>query len=47
MIVINQNKIIGRELDENNTVRKIDTDNLKTIKIYNLDMTIAVGYRVN
>ena len=36
------------ELDENNTVGKTDVDNSKkTVKIYNLDMIIAVGYRVN
>ena len=36
------------ELDENNTVEKTDIDNSKkTVKIYNLDMIIAVGYRVN
>lgn len=36
------------ELDENNTVGKTDIDNSKkTVKIYNLDMIIAVGYRVN
>ena len=36
------------ELDENNTVGKIDVDNSKKpVKIYNLDMIIAVGYRVN
>lgn len=35
------------ELDENNTVGKTDLDNSKkTVKIYNLDMIIAVGYRV-
>lgn len=36
------------ELDENNTVVKTDLDNSKKpVKIYNLDMIIAVGYRVN
>lgn len=36
------------ELDENNTVGKTDIDNSKKpVKIYNLDMIIAVGYRVN
>ena len=36
------------ELDENNTVGKTDIDNSKkTVKIYNIDMIIAVGYRVN
>jgi len=36
------------ELDENNTVGKIDVINSKKpVKIYNLDMIIAVGYRVN
>ena len=36
------------ELDENNTVGKTDVDNSKKpVKIYNLDMLIAVGYRVN
>ena len=36
------------ELDENNTVGKTDLDNSKKpVKIYNLDMIIAVGYRVN
>ena len=36
------------KLDENNTVGKTDIDNSKkTVKIYNLDMIIAVGYRVN
>ena len=36
------------ELDENNTVGKTDVDNSKkSVKIYNLDMIIAVGYRVN
>ena len=36
------------ELDENNTVGKTDVDNSKkTVKIYNRDMIIAVGYRVN
>ena len=36
------------ELDENNTVGKTDVDNSKKpVKIYNLDMIIAVGYRVN
>ena len=36
------------ELEENNTVEKIDIDNSKKpVKIYNLDMIIAVGYRVN
>ena len=36
------------ELSENNTVEKTDVDNSKkTVKIYNLDMIIAVGYRVN
>ena len=36
------------ELGENNTVGKTDVDNSKkTVKIYNLDMIIAVGYRVN
>lgn len=36
------------ELDKNNTVGKTDVDNSKkTVKIYNLDMIIAVGYRVN
>ena len=36
------------ELDGNNTVGKTDVDNSKKpVKIYNLDMIIAVGYRVN
>ena len=36
------------ELDENNTVGKTNLDNSKKpVKIYNLDMIIAVGYRVN
>lgn len=36
------------ELVENNTVGKTDVDNSKKpVKIYNLDMIIAVGYRVN
>lgn len=36
------------ELDENNTVGKTDINNSKKpVKIYNLDMIIAVGYRVN
>lgn len=36
------------ELDENNTVGKTDVINSKKpVKIYNLDMIIAVGYRVN
>ncbi len=36
------------ELDEKNTVGKTDVDNSKKpVKIYNLDMIIAVGYRVN
>lgn len=36
------------ELGENNTVGKTDIDNSKKpVKIYNLDMIIAVGYRVN
>lgn len=36
------------ELNENNTVGKTDVDNSKKpVKIYNLDMIIAVGYRVN
>ena len=36
------------ELTENNTVGKTDVDHSKKpIKIYNLDMIIAVGYRVN
>ena len=36
------------ELNENNTVGKTDIDNSKKpVKIYNLDMIIAVGYRVN
>jgi len=36
------------ELLENNTVGKTDADNSKKpVKIYNLDMIIAVGYRVN
>src|SRR5574344_2823662 len=36
------------ELDEKNTVGKTDFDNSKKpVKIYNLDMIIAVGYRVN
>ena len=36
------------ELDKNNTVGKTDVDNSKKpVKIYNLDMIIAVGYRVN
>ena len=36
------------ELDESNTVGKTDIDNSKKpVKIYNLDMIIAVGYRVN
>ena len=36
------------ELDENNTVGKTDIDNSKKpVKIYNLDMIIAVGYRVS
>ena len=36
------------ELDKNNTVGKTDIDNSKKpVKIYNLDVIIAVGYRVN
>ena len=36
------------EFDENNTVGKTDIDNSKkTVKIYNLDMIMVVGYRVN
>ena len=36
------------ELDENNTVGKTDIVNSKKpVKIYNLDVIIAVGYRVN
>ena len=36
------------ELTENNTVGKTDVDHSKKpVKIYNLDMIIAVGYRVN
>ena len=36
------------ELEENNTVGKTDIVNSKKpVKIYNLDMIIAVGYRVN
>ena len=36
------------ELTENNTVGKADVDHSKKpVKIYNLDMIIAVGYRVN
>ncbi|MDO5561353.1 MAG: virulence RhuM family protein [bacterium] len=36
------------ELNENNTVGKTDVINSKKpVKIYNLDMIIAVGYRVN
>ena len=36
------------ELNENNTVGKTDVDNSKKpVKIYNLDVIIAVGYRVN
>ena len=36
------------ELTENNTVGKADVDySKKPVKIYNLDMIIAVGYRVN
>lgn len=36
------------ELDENNTVGKADIANSKKpVKIYNLDVIIAVGYRVN
>lgn len=36
------------ELSENNTVGKTDVDNSKKpVKIYNLDMIVAVGYRVN
>ena len=36
------------ELNENNIVGKTDVDNSKKpVKIYNLDMIIAVGYRVN
>ena len=36
------------ELDENNTVGKTNIVNSKKpVKIYNLDMIIAVGYRVN
>ena len=36
------------ELAENNTVGKTNVDNSKKlVKIYNLDMIIAVGYRVN
>ncbi len=36
------------ELNENNTVGKTDIDNSKKpVKIYNLDVIIAVGYRVN
>ena len=37
-----------KELDENNTVGKTDVDNSKKpVKIYNLDVIITVGYRVN
>lgn len=36
------------ELDKNNTVGKTDIDNSKKpVKIYNLDLIIAVGYRIN
>lgn len=36
------------ELNENNTIGKTDVDNpKKPVKIYNLDMIIVVGYRVN
>ncbi len=36
------------ELNEDNTVGKTDVDNSKKpVKIYNLDVIIAVGYRVN
>ena len=36
------------EIDENNTVGKNNFDNSKkSVKIYNLDMIIAVEYRVN
>jgi len=36
------------ELDKDNTVGKTDINNSKKpVKIYNLDMIIAVGYRVN
>lgn len=42
------NILNGGELDEKNTVGKTDIDNSKKpVKIYNLDMIIAVGYRVN
>ncbi len=37
-----------RELNENNTVGKTDIDNSKKpVKLYKLDVIIAVGYRVN
>ena len=42
------NILNSSELDENNTVGKTDVDNSKKpVKMYNLDMVIAVGYRVN
>lgn len=38
----------GGELDENNNVGKTDIENSKKpVKIYNLDVIIAVGYRAN
>ena len=42
------NILNSNELDENNTVGKTDVYNSKKpVKIYNLDMIISVGYRVN
>lgn len=42
------NSLNSGELNENNTVGKTNIDNSKKpVKIYNLDMIIAVGYRVN
>ena len=42
------NILNSEELAETNTVGKTDVDNSKKpVKIYNLDMIIAVGYRVN
>ena len=39
---------INKQLDGNNTVGKTGVDNFKeTIKIYNFDMIIAIGYQVN
>lgn len=42
------NILKSEELKEENTVGKTDgVNSKKTVKIYNLDMIIAVGYRVN